>query len=295
MGLSSESGALDRLLTDAVRDTGAYGAALYLLDPTGRLLLMTAITGLPADVAEPWHRVDLDMPSILADTVRLERLHWRNAPLEEAEGRQAALTSLPMPYAYATAHVPLACGDSPCSGALVVLWPPSHAALTPGEHAALSRIADRMGTVLRRAADAGTPETAGDRPREVPLPRDRTPDPALTLAAADFAERLPEGALALRLDGSTSWASATAADLLGTTVRDLLDARPWDVLPWLCTPACTDRYRAALLTREPTSFTAVRPPDHRLRFQFYPGAHGLSVRVTPTSEPVHGPPASGSP
>ncbi|HSA48737.1 MAG TPA: GAF domain-containing SpoIIE family protein phosphatase, partial [Yinghuangia sp.] len=40
-----------------------------------------------------------------------------------------------------------------------------------------------------------------------------------------------------------------------------------------------DRYRAAVMSREPVSMTAFRPPDHWLRFDLYPGGAGISVRI----------------
>lgn len=38
-----------------------------------------------------------------------------------------------------------------------------------------------------------------------------------------------------------------------------MGALPWEVLPWLDDPVYEDRYRAAVISRQATSFTALRP------------------------------------
>ncbi|MCP9943613.1 PAS domain-containing protein [Streptomyces somaliensis] len=101
------------------------------------------------------------------------------------------------------------------------------------------------------------------------------------MAAADFAERLPEGCCALDLRGRIAYISAKGAALLGGDPQALLGTLPWQALPWLDDPVYEDRYRAAVISRRPVAFTACRPPDRWLDFRLYPDASGVSVRITP--------------
>lgn len=102
------------------------------------------------------------------------------------------------------------------------------------------------------------------------------------MAAADFAERLPGGSCALNLEGQVTFVSSGACDRLDCEADRLLGTVPWQSLRWLDDPTYEDRYRAAVLSREPVSFTACRPPDQWLEFHLYPGASGISVRIVPS-------------
>ncbi|WP_052847615.1 SpoIIE family protein phosphatase [Streptomyces avicenniae] len=289
MGHSSGVESLDRFLIDAVRSTGGHSGVIYLLAPGEPVLRLTSLLGLPAAQAVSWARISLDAPMLLTEAVRERRLRWDNSQ----ENQQPGL-SPSMPYPFAIAQMPLLSADGVCWGSLGVVWPPSHPAeLSETERETLKKAADGMAALLRRAADSGTPITAAPQPREVWAPRTHTPGPDEALAAADFAERLPEGCCSLRLDGSVVYANSAAAQLLGADgPDDLLGAPLWDRLPWLNDPVHTDRYRAALISREPKTFLALRPPDQPLRFRLYPGARGISVRITPSDErataPVRG-------
>jgi GAF domain-containing protein len=112
------------------------------------------------------------------------------------------------------------------------------------------------------------------------------------LAAADYLERLPEGALALDLEGRIVFATDSAARLLGRSADRLLGTRPWQSLPWLDDPVYEDQYRTAVVSRAPVSFTALRPPDQRLTFQLYPDTSGISVRLVPGGDGRVDPPAT---
>jgi GAF domain-containing protein len=101
-------------------------------------------------------------------------------------------------------------------------------------------------------------------------------------AAADFVTRLPEGGCALAPDGQITFIDRTAADLMGQSIGRLLGARLWEAVPWLDDPLYEHRHRDAIFGQQPTSFTAVRPPDRCLLFQLYPDPTGISVRITPT-------------
>ncbi|MFI7274282.1 SpoIIE family protein phosphatase [Streptomyces sp. NPDC049879] len=281
MGHSSGVEALDRFLVDAVRSTGGHSGVIYLLAPGEPVLLLASVLGLPTAQAVTWSRISLDTPMLLTQAVRDRRLRWQHSQ----ENQQAGL-SPSMPYPFAIAQTPLISEDGTCWGALGVIWSPSHpAALSPAERASLEDAAGGAALLLRRAADAGHPMTAGRHARQVTPPRTRTPSHEEALAAADFTERLPEGCCGLRLDGTVVHANSAAARLLGTDrPEELLGAPLWERLAWLNDPVHTDRYRASLMSREPKTFLVLRPPDQSLHFRLFPGASGISVRITPSDE-----------
>lgn len=72
--------------------------------------------------------------------------------------------------------------------------------------------------------------------------------------------RLPYGLCALDLRGRITFANAASAELLGLPVSALLGTQLWASVPWLNDPVYEDRYRAALLSQQATSFVALRPP-----------------------------------
>ncbi|WP_344444531.1 PP2C family protein-serine/threonine phosphatase [Kitasatospora nipponensis] len=104
-------------------------------------------------------------------------------------------------------------------------------------------------------------------------------------AAGTAAERLREGVFALDGVGRVQYANRSAELLLGTGREQLLGHRPWEELPWLGEPAYEHSYRAAVFSRSPTAFLACRPPDHWLAFALYPGARGITGRVTAAASP----------
>ncbi|RKE17661.1 SpoIIE family protein phosphatase [Streptomyces sp. TLI_171] len=108
-------------------------------------------------------------------------------------------------------------------------------------------------------------------------------DATAAAAATAATERLRDGVFALDPDGRVGYVNRSAELLLHATRDDLIDRRPWDVLPWLADPAYEDRYRSAMLSQQPTAFLARRPPDHWLAFSLYPDAHGLTGRIVPAA------------
>ncbi len=115
-------------------------------------------------------------------------------------------------------------------------------------------------------------------------------------AALGAVERLRHGVFSLAPDGRVSYANRSTEMLLGAQREDLLGQRPWEALPWLGDPTYEDRYRAAMLSQQPTSFLACRPPDHWLAFALYPDAHGVTGTVLPATPPDRPPaPAPGEP
>lgn len=108
-----------------------------------------------------------------------------------------------------------------------------------------------------------------------------------------FIRRLPGGNCALDLNGTITFITAEAAEMLGAPVSRLRGALPWEALPWMDTPVIEDHYRAAAISRLPRSFTAAPPIGRYLRFDLYPDDTGISVRITPVTadEPLPPPTA----
>ncbi|GGO87775.1 diguanylate cyclase [Wenjunlia tyrosinilytica] len=105
------------------------------------------------------------------------------------------------------------------------------------------------------------------------------------ILAAEAAERLPDGIFSLDGDGRLTYANHGLEVLLRVDREELLGRYPWEVLPWLSDPAYEDRYRAAMLSQEPTSFMVCHPRGEWLAFVLYPDVHGLTGRVVPTGPP----------
>ncbi|MFE4539053.1 PAS domain-containing protein [Streptomyces scopuliridis] len=82
------------------------------------------------------------------------------------------------------------------------------------------------------------------------------------MAALGFTERLPVGCCSLDLHGRLTFINSAGADLVGADALSLRGNRPWEVLPWMHARVSEDSYRAAVVTCQPTSFTAVRPRTH---------------------------------
>ncbi|MFJ5213872.1 SpoIIE family protein phosphatase [Streptomyces sp. NPDC088354] len=264
------------------RDTDVSVAMLYVLPPGERVLQLLAMSGTSRRIAAPWVRVGVGDQVPVAEAVRERHLVWVNSPTELA--RRFPRIGLMAPYDILLAAAPLMTEDATW-GAVCMVWPVWHPPqLDPGERETISTFCRRAGRLLDEAARRGQPLLPGPEALVLPAVRTRTPDPAEALAAYDFAERLPTGCASLDLDGRITFLNSAAADLLGAGTADLLGTRPWDRLPWLDDPTFEDRYRAAVISRQPTAFIASRPPDRRLSFQLQPAASGISVRIAPVTE-----------
>jgi GAF domain-containing protein len=272
---------LDGPFGDLVRDTGASMGLMFLLPPAERVLQLAAVSGASWPLVAPWTRVAPDAPLPVADAVREQRLVWLGSKEEMA--RRYPRLGLVLPYDFMLACAPIA-GGGHTWGGILLLWPAWHPPqLSTRERDAIDAFCHRAAVLLQLAAHRGHPVRPGPEPRVLSPPRSRIPEQAQCLAAIEFAERLPVGCCALDLDGRISFVNAAAAELVGSGAADLLGARPWEVLVWIRTPHFEDHYRAAVLSRQPTSFTALRPPDHWLYFELYPDASGISVQITPVS------------
>ncbi|TDC13535.1 hypothetical protein E1265_27795 [Streptomyces sp. 8K308] len=272
-----------------IREAGGYGGGVFLLAPGERVLRLSVVCGIPMDVAGPWSRVGLDVPVPLTRAVNERRLVWQESGRHDRRGPRV---SVPLPYSYAVAHAPIRTdGDEECWGVLMVLWPGSHPTqLAPHEREPMEAGCRRLGPLLRDAARRGRPVRLPEEPTILERPRTRMPEPEQALAAADFAERLPEGACALALDGRVAFVTERGAALLGVNGAELLGARLWETVPWLADPSYEDRFRSAVISRQPTSFTAQRTTGSWFRFELNPGDHGVSLRLSPTRAPDEEPP-----
>ncbi|MFG1704287.1 SpoIIE family protein phosphatase [Nonomuraea sp. M3C6] len=289
---------LDEVLAQAVRDTGAHVGAIYLLAEAGQVLLMDTEVGLPAQIVKPWTRVRMDASTPVAAAVRQRHVIW--VPNHHELACRFPGTALALPYPFATAAAPLRTG-SRVWGAWILFWPASHAyELSPHEVEVINLACDKLGALLKEAADRGHPPAATGEPRVLLPEQPEAPDPQYALAASGCLDRFREGCVALNLEGRITFVSATAADLLGDG-GDVLGKPLWEVAEWLKDPAFEDRCRAAVVSQQTTFCTARRPDGRKLEFALYPDPSGISLLITPAvveqplQELPHEPGAGGQP
>lgn len=278
-GPAAEAAArLDRLLERITRDVGAHIGLMYLLVPERQVLQMTAVTGAPRRLAGPWVRLALAAPAPVPEAVRSRRPVWLSD--RQAFARRFPRAALAFPYSVAHYAIPLVAGGV-CWGALNLLWPGSRPELPVAEQARVSEAAEEMAGVLRDAAARHQPV----RPRDEPLVMEPLPAPHRAEPAAAVAEHFTDGFVALDGQGRMTFLTDRAAQLLGRDRAELLDAEPWDVLPWLNDPAYENAFISALFSRQPTGFAGRRPDGTRLSFLLYPDATGIGVRIRPEDAP----------
>ncbi|MFJ9848512.1 SpoIIE family protein phosphatase [Streptomyces sp. NPDC101150] len=280
MSGGADSDPVDRALLRAVLGAGASACGLYVLAADEPVLQLTAMSGLPAPLLEPWGRVALAAPIPVAVAARQQRLVWTAGHQQLA--RDFPRTAVAVPYDFALAAAPVGEGAG-CRGALLLLWPAGHAPqLSTDEREAVAEGCRHLAAVLDESPRAGGGPPAAGGPRVLMPPPARSVGPEEALAAVDYVERLPGGCCALDLDGRITMVTTGAADLLGEEESRLVGARPWESLPWLRNPVFEDRYRAAVIGRRPMSFTACRPPNRWLTFRLFPDGRGLSVWISPS-------------
>ncbi|WP_079064272.1 SpoIIE family protein phosphatase [Streptomyces sp. NRRL F-4489] len=279
---------LGRALLRAMRETGASGAMLYELAPDAPVLRLAALSGIPPPVLDPWKRIALAAPLPVAVAARRRRLVW--AAGHQQLAREFPRTAVALPYDFALGAAPLTDGSG-CLGAVVLVWPAGH----PPELSEAERTA--FETACRRLAGLLPTGGAPDGPLVVVPPPAREVGADEALAAVDYVERLPGGGCALDLEGRITMLSTGAAELLGVATARMLGRRPWEVLPWLAGPVFEDRCRAAVISRRPVSFTALRPPRQWLAFRLFPDGRGVSVWISADEErdPVARRPAEALP
>ncbi|MFB6676207.1 SpoIIE family protein phosphatase [Streptomyces sp. NPDC056390] len=272
---------LDAVLADVMRDTGASVGLVYLLPPGERVLRLVLASGMSREIAAPWARVPANAAIPVADAVRQRRLVWLGS--QEEIAHRYPRVAIVLPYDFMVAAAPIIDGTTVWGG-IVLLWPASHPAqLSAAEQETITACCRRAAPLLQQAADSGRPLGPTDEPRLLPALHSREADSAQAVAALNCTERLPVGCCALDLDGRLTYINPAGAELVGTGAASLLGKRPWEVLAWLYDPVFEGRYREAVVSRQPTSFTARRPPDIRLSFQLYPHDSGISVHIIPTA------------
>ncbi|MFF4803014.1 PP2C family protein-serine/threonine phosphatase [Streptomyces sp. NPDC001351] len=268
---------LSLALASMMDEVHAHSGAVYLLSPAEPVLEMAVMAGLPRAFAAPWERVGLSAPIPVADALRERRLVWVGG--EEEMAARYPRIAVVLPYPFALAAVPVATGTT-AYGAVFVTWPGSHPPeLSDRERDHLTAACDRLAKRLERALEESR--------QLLPEPDLLGGPPAGSLAgtlgtveAARMVARLPYGLCSLDLHGRVAFANAAAAELIGLPVSKLLGTQLWASVPWLNDPVYEDRYRAALISQQTTSFVALRPPGDWMSFRMYPSTTGLSVRVT---------------
>ncbi|MEV6197839.1 GAF domain-containing protein [Streptomyces sp. NPDC051920] len=267
---------LEEALAVAVRRAGASGGGIYLVDETRRLLGLTVGCGLPGDVAVSWRQVHVTATVPVGDAFREDRVVWVGS--QEEMALSYPQTAAALPYRFTLAAAPLT-GGGRHWGALFLIWPAGHSGrASPRERGNLAALGRSVARVLDASGRAFVPP---DEPHMMSVD---SASESFSLSAhtpADLMGRLPEGFVALDLEGRITYLTGRAASLLGSRVGRLLGTRPWQSLPWMDQVLVEDHYRTALISREPVSFTVRRPPDTWLDIALYPDSSGISVRVTP--------------
>ncbi|WP_433430176.1 SpoIIE family protein phosphatase [Nonomuraea sp. CA-141351] len=273
------SSRLDELLVEAVVSTGAHIGATYVMDKNGEVLRMDAQVGLPGLIAKAWARIRTSDPVPIATAVRERRLLWLAG--REDLARMFPAAALSLPYHFAVAASPVRGGGTDWGGFLL-LWPGGRVnRLARRELDLIDDVSTRMAGVLQEAAERGRPIKPGPRPRV--LDPTRHLDPRADMVALDCLNRLPDGYCSLDTEGRVTLLTAPAADLLLSSAPGLLGRRLWDALPWMDDPSYVDRYRAAVVGRQATHFTARNPAGRQLSFRLFPGLTGITVRITPNA------------
>ncbi|MBQ0878676.1 SpoIIE family protein phosphatase [Streptomyces sp. RT42] len=268
---------LSLALAAMLEDVRAHSGAVYLLGADPPVLEMAVMAGLPRAFAAPWERVTLHAPVPVADAVRERRLVWVRDGEEMA--RRYPRVAVVLPYPFSLAALPLAT-DTTAYGAVFLTWPGARDAdLSPGERERLTAACGRLATRLESAAEANIPVHPEPDLLAAPVVGG-VPGTLGALEAVRMVGRLPYGLCSLDLHGRVGYANPAAADLLDVPVSRLIGSRLWTAVPWLDDPVYEDRYRAALLSQETTSFVALRPPGRWLSFRLYPTRTGLSVRIS---------------
>ncbi|MFE1285708.1 SpoIIE family protein phosphatase [Streptomyces sp. NPDC058751] len=276
----------------AVRRTGAASGGVYLVDETGRLLSLKAAYGLSGEIAAAWLHVPVTASVPLGDAFREDRVVWVGS--QEEMALSYPQTAAALPYRYAFAAAPLS-GRTRCWGALFLTWPAGHSGrASPRERGNLAALGRRVARALEEAGRAFVPP---DEPYMIPADGAAEEFSLSAHAPADLLERLPEGFVALDLEGRITFVTSRAAALLGRHVSQLLGTRPWQSLPWMDQVLVEEHYRTAVISRESVGFTVLRPPDTWLDIGLHPDSSGISVRVdarrSGPGEP--GPPRTASP
>ncbi|MFI6896856.1 SpoIIE family protein phosphatase [Streptomyces sp. NPDC050256] len=278
---------LEPVLSQALRAVGARWGMVYLQQDNGGDLGLAVVAGAPRRKISMWARLGGAESTPIADCVRTRRL-VRVRDREEL-ARVYPQIALAFPYPFSMAAAPILTGAR-CWGALVLVWPGSRpSSADTEEDNEIPGACDRLGRLLSQAAAVGYPVVPSPEPLMSAVTGADLRGAGDVSAAVEFADRLPGGCIALDLACRVTFVTAGAAELLGVDPEKLLGLEPWRVLPWMGHPAFEDRYRAAVIGGEPTSFITVRPRGAALRVHLYPDATGVSLRVVPADTASSGP------
>ncbi|MEU1407758.1 SpoIIE family protein phosphatase [Streptomyces sp. NPDC005728] len=284
---------LSLALASMIEAVHAHSGAVYLLRPDEPVLEMAVMAGMPRAFAAPWERVGLGAPIPVADAVRDRRLVWVGG--EEEMARRYPRIAVVLPYPFALAALPVATAGT-VYGAVFVTWPGTRPPeLSDRERAHLTAGCERLALRLERAAAEN--RTIGPETDLLAAPMSGMEGTLGSVEAARLVARLPYGLVSLDLHGRITFANMAATDLLGRPTQELLGTLLWVSAPWLNDPMYEDRYRAALISQQVTSFVALRPPGEWLSFRMYPSTTGLSVRISrarAVAEMARSAPQSGS-
>lgn len=268
---------LSLALTSMMDAVGAHSGAVYLRPGDEAVLEMAVMAGLPRSFAAPWERVGLSAPIPVAEAVRERRLVWVGG--QEDMARRYPRIAVVLPYPFALAALPVAT-QTRVYGAVFLTWPGSHPAeLSERERRELTSACERLALRLERAAAHNRAVVAESDVLDAG-PLGGVSDTLGSLEAARMVARLPYGMCSLDMSGRVGFANAAASELLGVPVSGLLGSQLWASVPWLNDPMYEERYRAALISQEATSFVALRPPSEWLSFRLYPSTTGISVRIS---------------
>ncbi|MFD5448086.1 SpoIIE family protein phosphatase [Streptomyces sp. NPDC003470] len=285
-GSGGDVASLDEALSATVRRTGALAGGVYMLSAREPVLVLTAVCGMPVTTVAPWARVAVSAAGPLSEALREDHLVWVGR--QEDMARLYPNAAAGMPYQFAVAFAPL--HGVRRYGVMALVWSKSHPpSLTLRERGHIQSSAGRLTQVLDQGPGSWT---IPDQPRAVPLRRPGLAPDQAGLAAVDLVQRLPLGVLGLDLEGRITYLNEAAARLLGRSTDRLLGNAPWQAVSWLDAPVHEEHYRAAVFSREPVAFTALRPPDRWLDFRLYPDESGISVLVAPNQDqhPADAPP-----
>ncbi|MEY9939041.1 SpoIIE family protein phosphatase [Streptacidiphilus sp. MAP5-3] len=270
---------LDAPFQECMRQVGAIAGALYLRDTDPGMLRLTLLAGLPLDLLSPWLSASISTPLPGTDAYRDQRFVWVGT--HEGMARTYPRVAAVLPYPFALAALPVT--GTHRWGVLMLMWPATHPPVANSrERRNIAAGAHSLARLIDTQARRRLP-LPPRRPRVLSTPT-RSADLAQRgLAANDAIERLPVGVCGLDLQGRFTFVTPKASALLGGTESDLLGTLPWHAIPWLDDPVCEDGYRAAVVSREPVSFTVVRPPHESLLFRLYPDGSGITVLVNKTA------------